>query len=163
MSVETTTAVEVMTRTLVTVEPEESPLMAWELMWRAGVHHLPVVDACCRLVGVLGREDVAAHWSGGPAEQSQAVVRTLVEGRRCPRVAPDAPLSEVAALMADADCGAVPVLGPDDVLRGLVTTTDVLMALAGRRARPAGDPAGDPADVKGGLFHLEPVPSVTCP
>ncbi|MEU6426310.1 CBS domain-containing protein [Microbispora sp. NPDC046973] len=159
MSVETMTASEVMTRTLVTVEPEESPLMAWELMWRAGVHHLPVVDACCRLVGVLGREDVAAHWSGGPAEQSMTAVRTLVQGRRCPRVAPDAPLSEVAALMVDADRGAVPVLGPDDVLRGLVTTTDVLMALAGRTARPA----GDPTDVKGGLFRLEPVPPVTCP
>ncbi|MGI5155127.1 CBS domain-containing protein [Microbispora sp. CA-102843] len=159
MSVETMIASEVMTRTLVTVEPEESPLMAWELMWRAGVHHIPVVDACCRLVGVLGREDVAAHWSGGPAEQTRTEVRTLVQGRRCPRVAPDAPLSEVAALMTDADCGAVPVLGPDDVLRGLVSTADVLMALAGRTTRPA----GDLTDVKGGLFHLEPVPPVTCP
>ncbi|WP_432925372.1 CBS domain-containing protein [Microbispora sp. CA-135349] len=159
MSVETMTASEVMSRTLVTVEPEESPLMAWELMWRAGVHHLPVVDACSRLVGVLTREDVAAHWSGGPAEQSLAAVRTLVRGRCCPRVAPDAPLREIAALMTDADCGAVPVLGPDDVLRGLVTTTDVLMALAGRTARPA----GGPTDVKGGLFRLEPVPPVTGP
>ncbi|NJP23822.1 CBS domain-containing protein [Microbispora hainanensis] len=159
MSVETMTASDVMTRTLVTVEPEESPLMAWELMWRAGVHHLPVVDACFRLVGVLGREDVAAHWSGGPAEQSRTAVRTLLQGRRCPRVAPDAPLPEVAALMADADCCAVPVLGPDDVLRGLVTTTDVLMALAGRTARPV----GDPTYVKGGLFRLEPVPSAPRP
>ncbi|MGW5263043.1 CBS domain-containing protein [Microbispora sp. NPDC004025] len=159
MSVETMTASEVMTRTLVTVEPEESPLMAWELMWRAGVHHLPVVDACGRLVGVLAREDIAGNWSGGPAEQSRKQVHTLVRGVRCPRAAPDAPLSEIAALMADAGCGAVPVLGPDDILRGLVTTTDVLMALAGRTPRPA---AGL-ADVKGGLFHLEPVPAVTCP
>ncbi|GAB3164117.1 CBS domain-containing protein [Microbispora hainanensis] len=159
MSVETMTASEVMTRTLVTVEPEESPLMAWELMWRAGVHHLPVVDACCRLVGVLQREDIAAHWSGGPAEQSMTAVRTLLQGRRCPRVLPDDPLSEVAALMVDADCGAVPVLGPDEVLRGLVTTTDMLMALAGRTARPA----GDSTNVKGGLFRLEPVPSAPCP
>ncbi|MEU8177881.1 CBS domain-containing protein [Microbispora hainanensis] len=158
MSVETMTASEVMSRTLVTVEPEESPLMAWELMWRAGVHHLPVVDACGRLVGVLGREDVAAHWSGGPAEQSLTPVRTLLQGRRCPRVAPDAPLSEIAALMVDADCCAVPVLGSGDVLRGLVTTTDVLMALAGRTARQA----GDPTNVKGGLFRLEPVPSGPC-
>ncbi|GGO01704.1 hypothetical protein GCM10010116_03150 [Microbispora rosea subsp. aerata] len=159
MSVETMTASEVMTRTLVTVEPEESPLMAWELMWRAGVHHLPVVDAGCKLVGVIGREDIAAHWSGGPAAQSEAEVRTLVRGRRCPRVAPDAPLPEVAALMLDADCGAVPVLGPGEVLRGLITATDVLAALAGRTPRRA----DDLADVKGGLFHLEPVPPVTRP
>lgn len=66
MGVETMTASDVMSRTLVTVEPDESPLMAWELMRRAGVHHLPVVDAESRILGVLGRDDLASHWSGGP-------------------------------------------------------------------------------------------------
>ncbi|MBX6383430.1 MAG: CBS domain-containing protein [Microbispora sp.] len=163
MSVETMTASEVMTRALLTVEPEESSLLAWELMWRAGVHHLPVVNARGRVVGVLGREDVAAHWSGGPAEQSRTEVCELVRGRLCPRVAPDTPLPEIAALMADTGCGAVPVLGPDEALRGLVTTTDVLRALAGRAARTAADVAEEMADMKGGLFRLEPVPAVPCP
>lgn len=71
MGVESMAASDVMSRTLVTVEPDESPLMAWEFMRRAGVHHLPVVDAESRVLGVLGRDDLASHWSGGPAEQSR--------------------------------------------------------------------------------------------
>lgn len=158
MGVATMTAAEVMTRMLVTVEPGESPLLAWELMWRAGVHHLPVVDSACRLVGVLRREDIAGHWSGGPEQQSGTPVSTLVQGRRCPRVTGNAPLSEVAGLMVDSDRGAVPVLGPGEVLLGLITTTDVLMALAGRTP-----PSRERADVKGGLFRLEPLPPDVTP
>ncbi|MGW0073065.1 CBS domain-containing protein, partial [Streptosporangium sandarakinum] len=41
---------QVMSRTLVAVDPDESPLLAWEIMRRAGVHHLPVVDGDRRLV-----------------------------------------------------------------------------------------------------------------
>ncbi|MEW9532138.1 HPP family protein [Microbispora sp. NPDC049125] len=152
MGVETMTAADVMSRTLVTVEPDESPLMAWELMRRAAVHHLPVVDAHSRVVGVLRREDLACHWTGGPAEQSRAGVRELLRDTRCPHAMPDTPLPELALLMIEADCGAVPVLGAEGTLEGLVTSSDVLAAVAGRGPR-----GGGPADVKGGLFRLEPV------
>ncbi|MGW2198797.1 CBS domain-containing protein, partial [Streptosporangium sp. NPDC001682] len=41
MDVQSLRVARVMSRTLVVVEPDESPLMAWEIMRRAGVHHLP--------------------------------------------------------------------------------------------------------------------------
>lgn len=53
--------------------------------------------------------------------------------------------------MIDMDVGAVPVVGSRGTLAGLITTRDVLMAVAGRLPR-----RGE-ADVKGGLFRLEPV------
>jgi CBS domain-containing protein len=150
MSVETMTAADVMSRMLVTVAPDESPLMAWELMRRAGVHHLPVVDADSRVVGVLRREDVASHWSGGPAEQSEMWVGQLVREQNCPRVTPQTPLPDVAGLMIDSESGVVPVVGAEGTLEGLVTASDVMKAVAGRAA-----PAARRSDVKGGLFRLE--------
>ncbi|MFC0864245.1 HPP family protein [Sphaerimonospora cavernae] len=151
MGVETMIAADVMSRTLVTVEPDESPLMAWELMRRAGVHHLPVVDDESRIVGVLGREDLSSHWSGGPAEQSRVRVRELLPDRPGPQAAPTSPLDEVVAQMIDSAAGAVPVVSSRGTLEGLITARDVLLAVAGRV------PHREDADVKGGLFRLQPV------
>jgi CBS domain-containing protein len=151
MSLESLTASDVMTRVLVAVKPDESPLLAWELMRRAGVHHLPVVDANSHVLGVLEREDVAAHWSGGPAEQSSVQVQ-LLGGRRCPHVSPDRPLAVVAATMIDSGVDVVPVVGPPGTLQGLVTATDILRAVAGRQRTTTGPP-----EITPGLFRLEPL------
>ncbi|MEU1639913.1 CBS domain-containing protein [Nonomuraea sp. NPDC005701] len=72
-----------MSRVLVAVKAGESPLMAWELMRRAGVHHLPVVDGG-RLLGILTRERLAASWSGGPQEQAAARCGTCSAARARP-------------------------------------------------------------------------------
>ncbi|MBO4275525.1 HPP family protein [Microbispora triticiradicis] len=152
MTVEAMTAADVMSRVLVTVKPDESPLMAWELMRRGSMHHLPVVDSGSHIIGVLTREDIAAHWSGGPAEQSSAQVRQLLGGRRCPHVPPDEPLPGVAAAMLESEVDVVPVIGASGMLKGIVTVTDLLAAVAGRRVVVAQD-----ADSSAGLFRLEPV------
>ncbi|GII56658.1 hypothetical protein Pth03_50470 [Planotetraspora thailandica] len=151
MTFESMRAADVMSRMLVTIEPDESPLMAWELMRRGDLHHLPVIDAESRVVGVLRREDVASHWSGGPAEQSSVRVGSLLDPA-CPRAAPETPLAAVAGLMIDADVDVVPVTGASGALQGLITATDILKAVAGRAAPPQAA-----ADVRGGLFRLEPV------
>ncbi|TMR90564.1 HPP family protein [Nonomuraea basaltis] len=150
MGIESLIAEQVMSRVLVAVKPGESPLMAWELMRRAGVHHLPVVEGP-HLLGVLSREDLAASWSGGPWEQSARQVVSLLVGERRPRVRPDTPLPRVAAVMTDAGCDAVPVV-TERRLVGLITARDVVAAVAGRTRVSAG--AGE---VVTGMFHLEPV------
>jgi CBS domain-containing protein len=152
MTFETMRAADVMSRTLVTIEPDESPLMAWELMRRGDLHHLPVIDADSRVVGVLKREDVASHWSGGPAEQSSVWVGRLLDTQPCPQATQDMPLAAVACLMIDSDADVVAVTGPTGALEGLITATDVLKAVAGRAAPPQAA-----ADVRGGLFRLQPV------
>ncbi|MEV4113312.1 CBS domain-containing protein [Nonomuraea sp. NPDC049695] len=150
MTVESLTAEQVMSRVLVAIKPDESPLMAWELMRRADVHHLPVVDGR-HVLGILTREQVAASWSGGPQEQSGRQVRTLLGRERRPVVRPDTPLARVAGTMLDAGCDAVPVVDGGGLV-GLVTACDVLAAVAGR-VRPA-EGAGEMVT---GMFHLEPV------
>ncbi|MFG1969068.1 HPP family protein [Nonomuraea fuscirosea] len=157
MTAEKRTAGQVMSRVLVAVKPEESPLMAWELMRRAGVHHLPVVDGR-RVLGVLTREELATSWSGGPQEQSTRQVGDLLRRARTARVRPETPLSQVAAVMLDAGVDAVPVVSADGLV-GLITARDVLAAVAGRLG-----PARETGEVLTGMFHLEPVlPARTAP
>ncbi|GAA4507699.1 MULTISPECIES: CBS domain-containing protein [Nonomuraea] len=144
------TAEQVMSRVLVAVEPGESPLMAWELMRRAGVRHLPVVEGR-HVLGVLTREELAATWSCGPQEQSGRQVGSLLTGRRRPRVEPGDPLHRVAAVMLDAACDAVPVVHAGGIV-GLITAGDVLAAVAGRVK-----PSGEPGELVTGMFHLEPI------
>ncbi|MFG1947101.1 HPP family protein [Nonomuraea sp. NPDC048826] len=147
------TAKQVMSRVLVAVGPGESPLMAWELMRRAEVHHLPVVEGR-HVLGVLTREDLAATWSGGPHEQSGRQVGSLLSGRRRPRVGPGASLARVAAVMLDAACDAVPVVGRGGIV-GLITARDVLAAVAGR-VEPSDD-TDEPGELITGMFQLQPV------
>ncbi|GII06008.1 CBS domain-containing protein [Planobispora takensis] len=149
---EALTAGQVMSRVLVTIPPEESPLMAWELMRRAEVHHLPVLDAHGRLLGILTRQDVSDSWSGGPAQQSHRPVRDLLGRHRTPRARPDHRLSEVAGAMLDAACDAVPVLDDRGRLIGMITTVDVLKAVAGRV-----DTTDEPGEVRTALFRIDPV------
>ena len=150
MGVESLTAEQVMSRILVAVKPDESPLMAWELMRRAGVHHLPVVEGR-HVLGILSREDLAASWSGGPQEQSSRHVGGLLAGERRPRVQPDDLLSRVAAVMTDAGCDAVPVVSGDGLV-GMITARDIVSAVAGRTHH-----LKEGGEVVTGMFHLEPV------
>ncbi|ACZ86463.1 CBS domain-containing protein [Streptosporangium roseum] len=152
MDVQNLTVAQVMSRTLVAVEPDESPLMAWEIMRRAGIHHLPVVDRRGCLRGVLTREDLMARWSGGPAEQSRARVHPLLAEHRCPHTRLDARLADAAESMIGAGVDAIPVLGEENRLVGMVTATDVLRAVAGRTAGPQESP-----ELLTGMFRLVPV------
>ncbi|MFG1699600.1 HPP family protein [Nonomuraea sp. NPDC049309] len=150
MNVESMTAAHAMSRILVVVSPDESPLMAWELMRRADVHHLPVVEDG-HVLGILTRERLAASWTCEPDRQSARPVRSLLERVPLPRVRADTPLTRIAALMVDTCCDAVPVLS-DGGLIGMVTARDVLSAVAGRVRD-----AGEPGELITGMFRLEPL------
>ncbi|GAA2987315.1 HPP family protein [Streptosporangium longisporum] len=143
---------QVMSRTLVAVDLDESPLLAWEIMRRAGVHHLPVVDGQGRLRGILTREDLTARWSGGPMEQSHVRVRALLTDRRRPHTTPGTSLAVAVAAMIDAGVDAIGVIGDDHRLAGMMTATDVLRAVAGRLPEPREAP-----ELMTGMFRLVPV------
>ncbi|GGM89540.1 hypothetical protein GCM10010106_41230 [Thermopolyspora flexuosa] len=147
------TAGDVMSRVLVTVEPTESPLLAWELMRRSEVRHLPVVDREGKVEGVLSREMLAARWGGGgPDELNRRPVGELLALERRPRVCVDTPVPQVAATMLDAHCDAVPVVAEDGTLLGLITSVDLLAVLAGRPPKERVGP-----DITPALFRMEPV------
>ncbi|MEO3811592.1 CBS domain-containing protein [Sphaerisporangium sp. B11E5] len=148
----TFTAADVMSRDVVTVTPEESPLMAWELMRRAEVHHIPVIGEDQRLYGILTLETLAMEWQGSPGDMARRQVRDLLPYGRLPRVLCQDPLDVVAAAMLDARLDAVPVVDEHGRVAGLVTSVDVLRAVAGRVT-----PTAVESDVHPVLFRLQPV------
>lgn len=148
------TAQDVMTRVVVTVAPDESPLMAWELMRRTGVHHIPVVSAGQRLHGLLSTQDLTETCTGTLADVSRRQVGDLVKSERTPRVRLDRPLDAVAETMLDSARDAVPVVDEHGRVVGVITVVDVLRAVAGRITP---EPRHEPGDVHPALFRLQPV------
>jgi CBS domain-containing protein len=123
------TAEELMTTPVIAVTVDHSVTAAWEAMRARRVHHLVVLDEH-GLAAVLDDRTLAVHWpAGGPEAAHSARVGDLSpRGVRCVR--PDQPATEVARIMADDHCDAVPVVTVAGMLLGLVTATDLVAAVA---------------------------------
>ncbi|GLX95516.1 CBS domain-containing protein [Herbidospora sp. NBRC 101105] len=142
-----------MTRVVVTVTPDESPIMAWELMRKGGMHHIAVVGPSRWPHGILSMQDIATGCSGTLADLSRRKVGDLIKSTLTPRVPLDRPLAGVAAVMLDSGRDAVPVVDEHCRAVGLITTVDVLRAVAGRISPGS----GGSSDVHPALFRVEPV------
>lgn len=123
------TAGELMSTPVVAVTLDHSLAAAWEAMRQRRVHHVAVLDDL-GVAAILDDRSVAAEWpSEGPDAPHRRRVGDIVErGIRC--VLPEAPAATVARTMVDAGCDAVPVVTVTGVLVGLVTSTDVVAAVA---------------------------------
>jgi len=97
---------------------------------RTGLRHLVVVDATGRSAGILSQESVTTAWLA-PATRRVSRVHELVSHPDT-SVRADTTVQEVARLMRDCRLDAVPVVGHDGRLIGVVTRTDLVRLLAGR-------------------------------
>jgi len=117
-----------MTPSPVTVSTEDSVLRAWALMTRHGVRHLLVIDRDLCL-GVVDDRTIFAQWPSGPGLLRQkpvaAVMRVIIAGVRV-----DTELRHVAAIMLRECLDAVPVVDETGGAIGIITSSDILRALA---------------------------------
>lgn len=125
---------------VVTVPPELSLQTAHRLMMDRALRHLPVVRGQ-QLAGILSEREVLLASSRG--RDGGYVYPKLTVGEvmtRAPVAAgPGATVAELARTMVEARLEAIPILLANDVLVGLVTSTDLLRSLAQqpRDAQPA--------------------------
>jgi len=162
------TAQDVMSRDVVTI-PRQMPLGdAARLLRRASVSGAPVVDEQGRCVGVLSAADFL-RWAedgcpeGGDGDGRPTALCLQPRGGRCDwqqvheglpagvasrymtadvvTASPHMPLPELARMMVDAHIHRVPVVDGSGRPIGVVSSTDVLAAVArdGRRARSVSD------------------------
>ncbi len=153
---------DVMTRSVVTVQPNTAILDAIRLMLSQRISGLPVVDAAGVLVGMVTEGDLLRRvetgteirrpgWLDflrGPALQADDFVRT--HGRRVEAVMTrdvrgvqeDTPLDEVVELMERRHFKRLPVVRDGKVV-GVVSRSDLLRVLADRLSKVPAATAGD--------------------
>lgn len=123
-----------MTLDPVTVQEHVDLEEAQELMLRAGVRHLPVLNGC-RLVDVVTARDLAAYSqlarSTGPMTVGE--IRTGAPPYVC---TPDTPLDIVARCLLATHADAAIVVDDHEQIVGIFTTVDALRFVGGQlRAR----------------------------
>ena len=115
-----------MTAAPITIGPDADYGSAFDIMEAKNMHHLPVVDAAGKIVGILTRRDLqlaARHFQEAPVEVGE-VMHTPVSTAK-----PDTKLSDAAAMMMEQRIGGLPVLDDNNQIIGMVTETDLFRAL----------------------------------
>lgn len=89
------------------------------------MHHLPVVDAHGKLVGIVAERDLllaAAHYVQNPVDVGEVMHRDVITAT------PDMLMEDAAKLMLSHKIGSLPVTDAEQHLVGIITETDVFKA-----------------------------------
>ncbi len=134
MSLKNMTVNDIMTTALVTLRPRDTVSQADLEMKVADIRHIPVVDEHGILVGILSNRDLLRSLS---RTGSGKVAVHEVMSTDPVTVTPETTAAEAAELMLTHRIGALPVVGDEEQLVGIVTETDFLelayRALSGQR------------------------------
>ena len=115
-----------MSQSPVTVRSDSDYDVAFEIMDKKGMHHLPVVDNNSEVVGIIARRDLqlaARHFREAPVEVAE-VMHTPVY-----TIASTATISSAAKQMMENHIGGLPVMDDGKHVVGILTETDLFRAL----------------------------------
>ena len=115
-----------MTAAPVTIREDADYGTAFAIMEDQDLHHLPVLDANEKVVGILARRDLqlaARFFHEAPAEVSDVMHAPVVT------ISPNANLSEAVARMMNDRIGCLPVCDKGQTCTGIITETDLFRAL----------------------------------
>jgi CBS domain-containing protein len=136
-----------MTKGLVNVTPGDPLFEAMEIMARQAVRHVLVVDDHERVVGILSNRDAIRSVMRSPDKRLELFgckVRHVMTPMPLHTTTSDATLSSAAALMHEHKVSALPVIDGEAGSCGLITTDDVLAAIAKpEHVLPRPDQPGD--------------------
>lgn len=111
----------------VTIREDADYNAAFEAMQAGDLHHLPVVDAQGRVLGILTRRDLqlaARHYHEAPVEVAE-VMHSPVE-----TITAQAGLLSAAKKMTALRIGCLPVVDRRKQVVGMITETDLFRALS---------------------------------
>lgn len=121
MSHASTTVANLMSTALLTLKPDDSISNADLEMKFARIRHIPIVDDRNRLVGLVSNRDILRAL--GAHDDGRVVVRSIM-ATNLHTVQQDEPAHKAAELILEHKIGAIPVLGDDQQLVGVITETD---------------------------------------
>jgi CBS domain-containing protein len=130
-----TTVREVMTSEPITISPDDTLADAIEVLRKHHIHGLPVVENR-KVLGMITDRDLRTMLGPGARTadlgllvKADASVRSIMSMGPW-TIAPDAPVSEAARMLAMLRVGALPVVDGEGLLIGIVSVSDVLSAAA---------------------------------
>lgn len=131
------TVSQVMSRELVTVEEDDTLLNLLESMQALRFRHLPVTEDD-RLIGLLTERDLLRVSMSNLLPHGASQTRELLERfhvrdvmvRDVITVTPETSLAEASRLLLDKRIGCAPVVDADNVLVGMLTSSDFLKTLS---------------------------------
>ena len=118
----------------ITIRDDTEYWKASDIMQKKDLHHIPVVNADDKVIGILTLRDLkiaAMHFGEANVEVSEVMHGPVVT------VGPGDLLAEAARHMIDHRIGGLPVLDADEQIVGILTETDLLRALIDRLDREA--------------------------
>lgn len=125
-------------------------------------HHVPVVEDG-RVVGMISAHDLVKALVLRPDLGTEVLSQASLETRRVSEVMQrkvvvlpqTATMLDAARALADGTLHALPVVAPGEVLTGIVTSTDLIEALADGLEHPAGEAAEAPTVAAHGAVNGE--------
>ena len=127
-------AKDLMTAPVVTLPSDATVAEAWALMTRRIFRHIPITAVHGTLVGMVSDRDLIRHAPDLVIAgiQSAGARRRLAEimSTRVLSATPTTDIREIARVMMDERVGGLPVLHPDRHPVGIISTRDLLRAIA---------------------------------
>lgn len=122
---------DLMTRVVLSVNPEDTVEKVYDMMNERGIRHLLVTETDGDLVGLVSHRDLLRHSPIERAEVPVFLVREVLRRTRVEEVmtsevetaSPDTPLNDAAEVMFRNKFGCLPVLD-DSKLVGILTESD---------------------------------------
>jgi CBS domain-containing membrane protein len=145
-----TSAAEIMTRDVVTANPDTPVAEVAEAMGRRGISGLPVIDADNKVVGMISEKDFLSRMGVKEPQNFMTLVANCLKTKGCVAlpikaasakdimsspaitVPPDAPVRTVAATMTGRGINRVAVTDLAGRLLGLVSRGDIIKATRGK-------------------------------
>jgi CBS domain-containing protein len=124
-----------MSAPVVTVRADADYRTAFDLMRDKAVHHLPVLDAQGKLVGLVAQRDMlvaATRYQNAPVEMAEVMHRPVITTKA------DVPVVEAARMMMSQKIGCLPVVDADLNLLGVITESDLFEVFVRRLSSGAG-------------------------
>ena len=121
----------------VTIRSDADYKAALMLMQEYALHHVPVLDAGRKLVGIVAERDLllaASRHLQSAIEVGDVMHRNVTTAR------PDMPIAEAATLMVEHRIGGLPVVDGDEHVVGVITETDIFRAFVERERKGDADP-----------------------
>jgi acetoin utilization protein AcuB len=138
----------IMTKKLITAEPDLSLSALRDIYSQSKFQHIPVLDTGRRLVGIVSVKDYFKLTAPISDSASEKTLDIFLNSRKIKHVmsspvisvSADCPVVKAAALLLKHNIGCLPVTDADDLLLGLVSWKDIMRVVvlqAARRSRLA--------------------------